>query len=103
MGETPTGRSAKESRRMAQLVIPDSFAKGGVTSSPHILLDMAKKRNLTFAASAVSKVEGSPDAGTSWFDITSLGSTFTGGIVFKAMAFQAYRITFTGTLFVNAN
>ena len=88
---------------MAQIIVPDSFALAGVTSSPHVLLDMAKKQNFTFAATTVTKVEASPDAGVTWYDITGLGTTFTGGIVFKAMAFQSYRVTYTGTLFVNAN
>jgi len=88
---------------MAQIVVPDSFSQAGITSSPAVLLDMAKKQNLTFAATTVSKIEGSPDGGSSWFDITAKGETFTGGILFKAMSFQAYRVTFAGTLLVSAN
>ena len=88
---------------MAQIVVPDSFSNGGITSSPYTLHDMAKKQNLTFAATAVSKVEASLDAGTTWYDITAKGETFTGGILFKSLAFQSYRVTFTGTLLVNAN
>jgi len=88
---------------MTQVVVPDSFSQSGVTTSPYVLKDMAKKRNFSFCASTVTKVEASPDGGTTFFDITALGTTFTGGIRFVAMAFSAYRVTFTGTLLVNAN
>jgi len=89
---------------MSQVFYRDYFSQGGVdvASSPYVLKNMGRFENLTFVATSITLVEATID-GTTYFTITSLGTTFAGGIIFKGMVFKQYRITFTGTLFVNAN
>lgn len=87
---------------MSNALAREYFVQAGVSVSPYVLQNMGRYENLTFVGGAVSLVEASID-GTTWFTITSLGTTFTGGIAFKGVCFKQYRITFTGTLVVNAN
>lgn len=89
---------------MSQIFARDYFSQGGIdaSSSPYVLRNMGTFENLTFVATSVTLVEATID-GTNYFTITSLGTTFSGGITFKGMCFRQYRITFTGSLVVNAN
>ena len=84
----------------------DFFSQGGVadTSSPYVLKNMGRFNTISFVATTVSKVEASVD-GTTFIDISALknASSPTGSMLFSNVCFQQYKITYTGSLVVNAN
>ena len=84
------------------VVQPDYFSQGGVATSPYVLENMARFTKFSFTAMAVSKIEASLD-GVIYNDITAVANTSIVGLATLAnVCFKQYRITFTGTLFVNA-
>lgn len=91
---------------MSQIVQPDFFSQGGISSSPYVLRSMGRYRNIALMATSITKVEVFVD-GSTYIDITAntgiLNVTTAGLVLLKDVCFQQYRITFTGTLFVNAN
>ena len=93
---------------MSQNVSRDFFSQGGVAAagggSPYTLKNMGRFNTLSFVATTVTKVEASVD-GTNFIDISALknASSPTGSMLFSGVCFQQYKVTFTGSLVVNAN
>jgi hypothetical protein len=88
---------------MSQALAREFFSQGGVdgAASPYVLKNMGRYTNLSFKATTVSLVEGSVDGGASYSALT--GTSISGGVIFSNVCFMQYRVTFTGSLFVNAN
>ncbi len=91
---------------MADFVIAqrEFFQDGPYTASPAVVPNTGRYANWTFAATTVTVVEGTID-GSDFTDITSLAlaGSPAGTKLFQDICFKAYRVTFTGTLRVNAN
>ncbi len=91
---------------MADFVIAqrEFFQDGPYTASPAVVPNTGRYANWTFAATTVTAVEGTVD-GVAYVDITALAlaASPAGTKVFQDICFKAYRVTYTGTLRVNAN
>lgn len=98
----------------ASITSREFFTQAGIPAggggSPAIIPNMGRFENVAFASDGgvVAQVDVSLDHGNdatpTWIlNVGALGTAFPGGIVFKGMAFKAYRVVFTGTLYVNAN
>jgi hypothetical protein len=89
---------------MSQNVSRDFFSQGGVATSPYVLKNMGRFNVVSFVATSVTKVEASVD-GTTFIDISALknANSPSGSMLFSDVCFQQYKVTFTGSLVVNAN
>lgn len=91
-----------------EVVTPDHFTQGPVTESPYIFRHAIRYRRISFQATSITKVEVSLESGTpEWVDITAntglLNVTTAGLVVVLAGAFAMFRVTYTGSLRINAN
>lgn len=98
---------------MSEVVQRAAFTQGGapVGQSPLVWKNAASYEVVTFIAigGTISKVEASPND-VDWVDITAntgatglLNVITSGVVVAQLVSFKAYRITYTGTLYINAN
>lgn len=88
---------------MADVVIAQrDFYTQAPVASPAVFNKLARFENVTFLATSITLVEGSHD-GSTYLTITSLGTTFTGGIIFKGVCFKYYRVTAGSSVVVMAN
>jgi hypothetical protein len=87
---------------MAEVVIAqrDIYTQAPA-ASPAVYDKLGRFENITFLGT-IATVEGSAD-GTTYADITALGTALVSAIVFKGVAFKFYRVTGTGMISVMAN